>query len=146
MTDTLSQTERSERMSRIRGKDSNPEKELRCLVHAMGYRYRLHVRDLPGKPDMVFPGRRAVIFMHGCFWHRHEGCNLARLPKSRTTFWKEKLEANRQRDQRNQEQLTERGWRVLTVWECQLSDAIGTRQLVREFLNDQVRCENHEIS
>ncbi|MFH1019349.1 MAG: DNA mismatch endonuclease Vsr, partial [Pseudomonadota bacterium] len=107
MVDTLSLKERSERMSRIRGKDSNPEMKLRRLVHGLGFRYRLHVKDLPGKPDLVLPARHAVIFMHGCFWHRHEGCKLARLPKSRLDFWQAKLEANRHRDLSHQQQLLE---------------------------------------
>lgn len=133
--DTLTREERSERMSRVRGKDSNPEMALRRLVHGMGFRYRLHRKDLPGKPDMVFPCRDAVIFMHGCFWHRHPRCRLARLPKSRITFWSEKLEANRLRDQRNQRKLRAMGWRVLVVWECQLSDPDKVSQRVRGFLD-----------
>lgn len=143
--DTLSPTERSERMSRIRGKNSGPEMKLRRLVHGMGFRYRLHVKDLPGTPDMVFPGRRAVIFMHGCFWHRHEGCGLARLPKSKIAFWKEKLGANSQRDRQNQERLRAMGWNVLVVWECQLGDMAEISRIVREFLDNQ-RGSNDEIS
>ena len=101
--DTLSKAQRSERMSRVRGKDTKPELLVRRLVHGMGYRYRLHRRDLPGTPDLVFPGRRKVIFVHGCFWHRHPdpACKLARLPKSRTDFWLPKLEGNRARDIEN---------------------------------------------
>lgn len=106
------------------------------MVHAMGFRYRLHAKYLPGKPDLVFPSRRAVVFMHGCFWHRHEGCKLARMPKSRVSFWREKLEANRQRDRRNQLRLQEMGWRVLIVWECQLSTPEDTARRVRDFLNE----------
>jgi len=146
MTDTLSPEERSKRMSRIRSKDTNPEMKLRRLVHGMGFRYRLHAPNLPGKPDLVFPGRRAVIFMHGCFWHRHEDCALARLPKSRLDFWKQKLETNKQRDQRNREQLVEQGWRVLVVWECQLNDTIKVSKIVREFLNDNIGRNHDEIS
>ena len=133
--DTLSKEERSERMSRIRGRDSSPEMRLRGLVHGMGYRYRLHVKSLPGKPDMVFPSRKAVMFMHGCFWHRHEGCRLARMPKSRLDFWREKLEGNKLRDQENQRRLRELGWRVLVVWECQLGETERVREMVREFLD-----------
>lgn len=135
MVDTLSLQERSERMSKIRGKDSNPEMKLRRLVHGLGFRYRLHVKNLPGKPDLVLPARHAVIFMHGCFWHRHEGCKLARLPKSRLDFWKTKLEANRQRDLYHQQQLLELGWRVLVVWECQLGDMANASRIIQEFLN-----------
>lgn len=134
MTDTLSPTERSARMARIRGKDMAPEMKLRRLIHGMGYRYRLHVRKLPGTPDLVFPARRAVIFMHGCFWHRHEGCKLARLPKSRLDFWVEKLESNRRRDLLHQRQLMEMGWRVLVVWECEMSDVGRVAATVENFL------------
>lgn len=133
--DTLTPIERSERMSRVRGKDSNPEMKLRRLIHAMGYRYRLHVNKLPGKPDLVFPSRRAVIFMHGCFWHRHTGCKLARMPKSRIDFWRVKLESNRVRDQRHQQQLLELGWDVLVVWECQLGHLESVKELVKVFLH-----------
>jgi DNA mismatch endonuclease, patch repair protein len=136
MVDTLTPDERSERMSRIFGKNSSPEMKLRRMVHSSGFRYRLHVKNLPGKPDLVFPKRRAVLFMHGCFWHRHEGCKLARLPKSRVDFWTKKLEANRQRDMQNQGLLRKMGWRVLVVWECQLRDTVAVSQAVTEFLND----------
>lgn len=135
--DTLSKAERSERMSRVRSKDSNPELKLRRLVHGLGYRYRLHVRGLPGNPDLVFPARGAVIFMHGCFWHRHAKCRLARLPKSRVAFWTEKLEGNRLRDQRNRRRLRALGWRVLVVWECQLVDSEKVSNLVSKFLNNE---------
>lgn len=123
-------------MSRVRGKDTGPEMRLRRLVHGMGYRYRLHVRDLPGKPDLVFASRKAVIFMHGCFWHRHEGCKLARMPKSRLAFWKNKLETNRLRDEENQRRLHALGWRYLVVWECQLKDMEALAMRIRSFLNE----------
>jgi len=134
--DTLSREERSERMARIRNKDSVSEIRLRRLIHGMGYRYRLHVKTLPGTPDLVFPSRKAVIFMHGCFWHRHEGCPLARLPKSRSAFWSEKLESNKLRDERNLQQLKELGWRVLVIWECQMTnkDLSDISNMVRQFL------------
>nr|VFJ43771.1 MAG: T/G mismatch-specific endonuclease [Candidatus Kentron sp. FW] len=135
--DTLSREERSRRMSLIPNAGSSPEMKLRRLVHGMGFRYRLHVGDLPGRPDLVFPSRRAVIFMHGCFWHRHEGCKLARLPKSKLDFWKPKLESNRIRDLKKQQQLRDLGWRVLVVWECELADTDRVSALVREFLGKQ---------
>lgn len=135
--DTLSKLERSDLMSRIRGKDSAPELALRRLVHGLGFRYRLHANDLPGKPDLVFPSRNAVIFMHGCFWHRHASCRLARLPKSRVAYWAEKLEGNRLRDRRNRENLREAGWRVLVVWECQLKDPDKVAIRVCKFLNNE---------
>lgn len=122
MADTLTRSERSERMSRIRSRGSAAEIRLRCLVHGMGYRYRLHVKALPGTPDLVFASRKAVVFMHGCFWHRHNGCRLARLPKSRVAFWRKKLESNKMRDEENARRLKELGWSVLVIWECQMKD------------------------
>ena len=117
--DSLTPEQRSWRMSLVRAKDTKPEMRVRRLVHGMGYRYRLHRSDLPGKPDLVFPGRRKVIFMHGCFWHRH-GCKMGnRMPKSRVAFWRAKLDGNKRRDRRNHRALRRLGWRVLTVWECQ---------------------------
>ncbi|MFZ1576335.1 MAG: very short patch repair endonuclease [Chromatiaceae bacterium] len=137
MADTLTPAQRSERMSRVRGKDTAPEMKLRRLIHGMGYRYRLHVGDLPGKPDLVFPSRHAVIFMHGCFWHRHANCKLARLPKSKLDFWETKLEENRQRDLRYQERLKAMGWGVLIVWECELQNLDHVSRVVGEFLGDR---------
>ena len=136
MTDTLSPRERSERMSRVRSTDTKPEMRVRRLVHGLGYRYRLHVRERPGTPDLVFPSRRAVIFVHGCFWHRHENCALARLPKSRLDFWRKKLESNTTRDAAQQERLRELGWRVLVVWECQLGDTTKLTDTIRHFLDN----------
>jgi DNA mismatch endonuclease (patch repair protein) len=121
-------------MSRIRDKGSAPEMKIRRLIHGMGFRYRLHVKELPGKPDLVFPSRRAVIFMHGCFWHRHEECKLARLPKSKLDFWKPKLEANKERDLLHQRQLRDLGWRVLVVWECEMIYTERISTIVRNFL------------
>ena len=128
--------QRSERMGRVRARDTKPELLVRRLVHRMGYRYRLHRRDLPGTPDLVFPGRRKVIFVHGCFWHRHTdaNCKLARLPKSKHDFWVPKLKANFERDVDNQDQLQKLGWEVMIVWECQLRDAAALMARVREFL------------
>ena len=123
-------------MSRIRHKDTGPELKVRRLVHSLGYRYRLHVRKLPGRPDLVFSSRKAVIFVHGCFWHRHPdpGCRLARLPKSRLSFWLPKLKANRARDRRNEAALIVDGWRVLTLWECELTDKMQLIRRVTGFL------------
>lgn len=147
MTDTLTRSERSERMSRVRGKGSVAEMRLRRLIHGMGYRYRLHVGTLPGRPDIVFPSRRAVIFMHGCFWHRHRDCRLARMPKSRVAFWREKLESNRRRDEDVAGRLKALGWRVLVIWECQLKggdlDEVSNR--VRRFLAGEAWGEQDEI-
>ena len=136
MADTLTPKERSERMSRVRGADTKPEMLVRRLVYGMGYRYRLHRRDLPGAPDLVFSGRRKVIFVHGCFWHRHPDprCPLARLPKSRLDFWRPKLEGNRKRDVRNEKKLKDIGWEVMVVWECQLRNDQALRRSIRKFL------------
>jgi len=122
-TDTLTPSERSERMGRVRSRDTKPEVIVRRLLHSLGYRYRLHDRRLPGAPDIVFSRRRKLVFVNGCFWHRHEGCSLARLPKSRLDFWAPKLESNRARDIENSSKLAEAGWGVLVVWECEIGDA-----------------------
>ncbi len=107
-------------MSRVRSRDTVPERTVRCIVTALGYRYRLNVKALPGHPDLVFRNRKKVIFVHGCFWHRHKGCALARLPKSRTDFGTSKFEQNRVRDLRNVRAIRKSGWHVLVVWECEL--------------------------
>ncbi len=135
--DTLTVAERSERMGRVRNRDSKVELRVRSLVHGMGYRYRLHSRALPGCPDLVFAARRKVIFVHGCFWHRHAPCHLARLPKTRLDFWLPKLEANRLRDLNNQSKLREIGWDILVVWECEVGDAAGLAKRVRSFLEEE---------
>lgn len=137
MVDSLSIKQRSERMARIRAKDTAPEMRVRRLAHAMGYRYRLHRRDLPGCPDLVFPSRRKVIFVHGCFWHRHgKNCPLTRWPKSKMDFWRPKLEANRKRDRRNLKDLAALGWRVLVIWECEIRDGGKLAMTIKEFLDD----------
>ena len=135
--DPLTPAERSARMALVRAKDTKPELLVRRLVHGMGYRYRLHRRDLPGTPDLVFPGRGKVIFIHGCFWHRHARCALARLPKSRGDFWLPKLTANAERDARNVRALRRLGWSVLTIWECQLGDTAKLANRIRRFLDAQ---------
>lgn len=117
--DVLTPEQRHRNMSRIRGRDTKPELILRHGLHAAGFRYRLHARDLPGRPDLVFPRYHAVILVHGCFWHGHD-CPLFRLPATRRSFWEAKIAANRARDARVHEQLLAAGWRVLTVWECSL--------------------------
>lgn len=134
--DTLTREARAERMSRVRGKDTKPELIVRRLVHAMKYRFRLHRRDLPGSPDLGFPSRRRVIFVHGCYWHRHPDpeCKLARLPKSRLDFWLPKLEGNRQRDLRNIDALDRLGWGVLVIWECELKNVASLEIKIRTFL------------
>jgi len=109
-------------MARIRAKNTKPELAVRRLVHAMGYRFRLHARNLPGSPDIVFPARRKVLFVHGCFWHSHEGCPRAFVPKSSAKFWRRKLTNNKTRDARNLEALHAEGWDARVVWECELAD------------------------
>lgn len=132
--DTLTPLQRSERMSRVRGKNSRPEMIVRRLAHALGYRHRLHRKDLPGCPDLVFPGRRKVLFVHGCFWHRHDGCKLARLPKSRLDFWTKKLEGNKERDRRDQVALSSAGWDILIIWECELRNREALSERLVAFL------------
>ena len=124
MADIVDKKTRSRMMSNIRGKDTRPEMALRRALHARGFRYCLHVKDLPGKPDLVFPKFRAVIFVHGCFWHRHPGCPKATSPATRAKFWREKFDDNVMRDQRNSRRLEKMGWRVHTVWECELTGSL----------------------
>ena len=119
MPDIVDPGTRSRMMSGIRGRDTQPELLVRRYLHAHGYRYRLHVRDLPGKPDIVLPRYVAVVFVHGCFWHHHPGCRFAYLPKSRQEFWEPKLRGNAERDAKHQSELECAGWRVFTVWECE---------------------------
>lgn len=135
--DTLSRTERSQRMALIRGRDTKPELTVRRLLHGWGFRYRLHGAALPGKPDLVFPRRKKVIFVHGCFWHRHPDCALARLPKSRLAFWLPKLNENRQRDLRNIRRLRKLGWKTQIVWECELRDLDRLGRRMRVFLESK---------
>ena len=132
--DTLTPDQRSERMSRVRNKDSKPELIVRRLVHSLGYRYRLHDRQLPGQPDLVFAGRHKVVFVHGCFWHRHSGCALCRLPKSQLDFWQTKLEGNRIRDIENQRKLRELGWDFLVIWECEVKNVDELTVQLQSFL------------
>lgn len=130
--DTLSRAERSERMGRVRSKNTKPEIAVRRLVHSLGYRYGLHKKNLPGCPDLVFAGRRKLIFVHGCFWHRHPGCG--RLPKSKLKFWLPKLTDNRKRDLKAQRRLRTLGWSLLVIWECQLGDSKALTRRIEHFL------------
>jgi DNA mismatch endonuclease (patch repair protein) len=122
MTDVLSAEQRRRNMAAIRGTDTKPELRVRRALHAAGLRYRLHVRGLPGTPDLVFPSRRVVLFVHGCFWHQHPLCHNAKMPASRPEFWGPKLVANVERDRRQQRALKRLGWRVIVIWECQAKD------------------------
>lgn len=136
MTDILSPEARSENMRRITAKDTKPELIVRRLLHSLGYRYRLHRSDLPGRPDIVFPGRHKAIFVHGCFWHRHPNCTKAYTPKSRIGFWTKKFEENIARDARNQSELRARGWNVLIIWECETSETKMLANRLKSFLED----------
>lgn len=120
---------RSEMMSRIGSRNTKPEMVVRKRLHAAGFRYRLHARNLPGSPDIVLPKYRSVILVHGCFWHAHKGCRNFRLPKSNTDFWREKLVRNAERDTRQLKELQDAGWRTLVVWECATRD-FSTKKLV----------------
>ena len=136
VTDTLSKAERSRNMAQIRGKDTGPERLVRSLLHRAGYRFRLHVKDLPGKPDIVLPRYGTVIFVHGCFWHRHPGCKGATTPKTHRKFWADKFARNVANDRRHVRRLRRLGWRVIIVWECQLErhpDKVLAR--LQRFLN-----------
>mgnify|MGYP000290274091 CR=1 FL=1 len=131
--DPLTKAERSLRMSRIRSVDTEPEMIVRRLVHAMGYRYSLHARDVPGSPDLVFRRRKKAIFVHGCFWHQH-GCRQYRQPRTNRGFWGPKLARNRARDREVRNTLRKLGWKTLTVWECQLKRAAQLTSRLRRFL------------
>ena len=130
-TDIVSPEHRSKIMAMIKGKNTKPEMLVRSVCHEMGLRYRLHRKDLPGKPDLVFPKHRLCIFVHGCFWHRHLGCKYAYTPKSRLDFWLPKLARNVERDLAAQQALQALGWRVVIVWECHTKN--------REFLRNEIR-------
>lgn len=138
---------RSENMRRIRSRDTQPELLVRRLVYGLGYRYRLHRKDLPGKPDLAFIGQRKIIFVHGCFWHQHPdpSCSDARLPKSHTGYWRPKLERNTRRDTEHVRALQAAGWQVLVIWDCDLRDEAQLTARLRRFLGRQARrgsCSN----
>lgn len=134
MTDTLAPAARSERMRRVRGKDTQPEMMVRRLAHSLGYRFRLHRRDLPGSPDLVFPGHRAVVFVHGCFWHQHDCRRGARRPRSNADYWHPKLARNVERDTEARQRLEGLGWRVMVVWECEARDPDEIAGKLADFL------------
>lgn len=133
--DKLTPQRRSENMSAIRSKDTSPEITVRRLIHSMGYRYRLHVAKLPGKPDLVFTRLKKIIEVRGCFWHQHPGCIDSHIPKTRSEYWAPKLERNQRRDVENLNKLKELGWDVLTVWECQLDNPRNLQARFRRFLS-----------
>ena len=135
MKDKLTKQERSDHMRRIRKTDTKPELVVRRATHRLGYRFRLHSKDLPGTPDLVFPRLRKIIFVHGCFWHQHEGCKLARMPKSRLDYWQPKLLRNRQRDEVALAALRKAGWSVRVIWECEVADEQSVASRVDCFLS-----------
>jgi DNA mismatch endonuclease, patch repair protein len=134
MADTRSPEQRRRIMQAVKTANTGPEMIVRRMLHRAGYRYRLHVRHLPGKPDIVFPTRKKAIFVHGCYWHNH-GCRIGQPPKSRSEYWQPKLEANKNRDERNRNQLEELGWAVLTVWQCEIKDSAALEERLRSFLD-----------
>ena len=142
MTDALTPQRRSENMRRIKSKDMKPELLVRSIVHRMGYRFRLHRKDLPGKPDLVLPSRKKAIFVHGCFWHQHKACREGRMPGSRRDYWVPKLQRNVERDAHNSELLKAKGWSVLTIWECEVKDEASVKRMLTDFLMSE-RHEHH---
>jgi DNA mismatch endonuclease (patch repair protein) len=134
--DTVSKERRSEIMAAVKARDTAPEIQLRRMIHAMGYRYRLHGKDLPGRPDLIFPARRKIIFVHGCFWHHHANCSGGRMPKTRADFWSTKLQRNVSRDEEVESSLRKLGWDVLVVWECELRGLDLVRERVVRFLGE----------
>jgi DNA mismatch endonuclease (patch repair protein) len=126
--------DRSENMRRIRSKGMLPELAVRSMVHRMGFRFRLHRQDLPGKPDLVFVARRKVIFVHGCFWHSHRGCKMAHKPKSHADYWGPKLKRNQARDKKNLAAIAAQGWKPLVIWECELKNGSAVGARIRKFL------------
>ena len=136
MTDHVDPSKRSSIMAAVHAKDTAPEMAVRRIVHALGYRYRLHSAQLPGKPDLVFVSRRKIVFVHGCFWHRHSMCKYATIPKTRRDFWMEKFSRNAERDRKVRLELKHLGWKVLTVWQCELKKPEKLTERLIEFLED----------
>lgn len=136
MTDVFSREKRSEIMSKILGKDSKPEIFVRRMLHGMGYRFRLHAAHLPGKPDIVLPRHRKVLFIHGCFWHSHPGCKRATIPRTNTEFWAEKLARNRARDERQIKDLEALGWKVLVIWTCEFKNTENLQSKISKFMHE----------
>jgi DNA mismatch endonuclease, patch repair protein len=134
MTDKISKAQRSANMRAVRSRSTRPEILVRQIAHRLGYRFRLHYPALPGKPDIVFPGRQKAIFVHGCFWHQHEGCRRATVPKSNCDFWGPKLARNQVRDAEQLVSVRKKGWRVLVVWECEIKNQRRLAIKIKRFL------------
>ena len=126
----MSPSKRSETMRAVRSKHTSPEKRVRSVAHRLGLRFRLHRKDLPGSPDLLFPGKKTALFVHGCFWHRHEDCPKTTIPKTNTDYWNEKFKRNMERDRENRRKLEKEGWKVLIVWECETK----TKESIEAFL------------
>lgn len=139
MNDIVDKVTRSRMMASIKGRDTRPEMLVRRFLHAAGFRYRLHCRNLPGKPDLVLRKYNLVIFVHGCFWHRHKGCHYAYMPSSNSEKWKRKLEGNRKRDEIQKQELLDSGWRVLVIWECGLKHSESILDEVVSVIKSETR-------
>jgi DNA mismatch endonuclease (patch repair protein) len=137
VADKFTPEERSRIMSRVKGRDTKPEKIVRSLLHAMGLRFRLHRRDLPGKPDVVLPRHKKVVFVHGCFWHGHAGCPRAARPTSNVEFWNKKIDSNMRRDRVAQKELTALGWQILIVWQCEMRNLTALTDKLEQFFKPQ---------
>lgn len=134
MADRISSVRRSENMRAIKSKNTSPEKRVRSAAHRLGLRFRLHRSDLPGSPDLLFPGKKTALFVHGCFWHRHENCPGATTPKTNTDYWNRKFRRNMERDWESRKKLEEEGWKVLVIWECETK----TRESIEAFLTENL--------
>lgn len=146
MADIVDAKRRSRIMSRIRGRDTIPELIVRRMAHRLGFRFRLHRKDLPGRPDIVFPRFRAAVFVHGCFWHRHDGCRYAYTPKSRVEFWMEKFKKNIAHDRRSEKALRNLGWRVLVIWECETQNETALRKCLVDYLREDGRVLSLDVA
>src|SRR5215211_6762502 len=135
MPDVFTPEERSRIMAKVKGANTTPEKTVRSLIHRMGYRFRLHVKELPGKPDIVLPRHKKIILIHGCFWHQHEGCSQAARPTSNTDYWNNKLDRNMIRDNGNMQRLEYLGWNVLVLWECEIKNQDLLLERLTSFLS-----------
>ncbi len=134
MADTISPKHRSWNMSRVKSKDTKPEIKIRSMFHAQGFRFRKNVKNLPGVPDIVLPKYKSIVFVHGCFWHQHKGCVKSHIPKSNVEFWTIKLGKNVVRDKKHNKELKQAGWRILTIWECEIKDLVKLERKLKKFL------------
>ena len=139
MVDRLTPAERSAHMARIKRANTKPELVVRRLLHRLGYRFRTQFKNAPGRPDIAFPGRRKAIYIHGCFWHAHEGCSVSRVPKTHTDFWRAKFDRNRERDRRLEKAARDAGWDCLTIWECEVGDETKLANQLRKCLGPPKR-------